>query len=115
MKIVRLKDIPSTDVSHNSAIQKRVMLCAGELGRITQFAQSVFPQGAVAGALILWFTETKGQSLDRDEIEEREILRRQQRTGFREESRGGFLDFDLNTSVDMSPAGDWQLGLFLEF
>lgn len=50
MKIVRLKDIPSTEVSHNSAIQKRVMLCAGELGRITQFAQSVFPQGAVAKA-----------------------------------------------------------------
>jgi len=50
MKIVRLKDIPSTEVSHNSAIQKRVMLCAGELGRITQFAQSVFPKGAVAKA-----------------------------------------------------------------
>lgn len=50
MKIVRLKDIPSTDVSHNSAIQKRVMLCAGELGRITQFAQSVSPPGAVAEA-----------------------------------------------------------------
>ena len=50
MKIVRLKDIPSTGVSHNSAIQKRVMLCAGELGPVTQFAQSVCPPGAVAKA-----------------------------------------------------------------
>ena len=46
MKIVNLEDIPFTKVSHDSDIQKQVLLRAGELGPITQFAQAVFPAGA---------------------------------------------------------------------
>jgi mannose-6-phosphate isomerase-like protein (cupin superfamily) len=48
MKIRNLQHITETAVSHNSAIKKRVLLENGELGRITQFARSVFPAGAVA-------------------------------------------------------------------
>lgn len=48
MKILQLQHTAETEVSHNSAIKKRVMLANGELGSITQFARSVFPAGSVA-------------------------------------------------------------------
>lgn len=48
MKILNLHQVAQTEVSHNSAIKKRVMIENGELGRITQFAQSIFPAGSIA-------------------------------------------------------------------
>jgi len=48
MKIRNLNQMAQADVSHNSDINKRVMIKNGELGCITQFAQSIFPAGAVA-------------------------------------------------------------------
>jgi mannose-6-phosphate isomerase-like protein (cupin superfamily) len=48
MKLLNLSSIEPTAVSHNQAIKKRVMLSEGELANVIQFAQSVFPVGAVA-------------------------------------------------------------------
>ena len=49
MIIKQLDAIERTGVSHNASIKKRVMLSPGELAGVIQFAQSVFPPGAVAG------------------------------------------------------------------
>jgi quercetin dioxygenase-like cupin family protein len=43
-------EAPVEGVSHNGAIQKEVFLRNGDVGRITQFARSVFPPGACAAA-----------------------------------------------------------------
>lgn len=50
MKQVSLDTIPQQGVSHNAAIRKQVMLSAGDLPHITQFAQAHFEPGQVAEA-----------------------------------------------------------------
>jgi len=45
----QLEAIEQTEVSHNAAIKKRVMLSPGELPGVIQYARSVFPPGAIAG------------------------------------------------------------------
>lgn len=50
MKQVSLSQIPEQGVSHNPAIRKKVMLQAGELPHLTNFAQARFAPGQVAAA-----------------------------------------------------------------
>ena len=50
MKMVNLRDVAWTDVSHNPTIKKRVILSPGEIKGITTLAQAVFRPGDVAGA-----------------------------------------------------------------
>jgi quercetin dioxygenase-like cupin family protein len=50
MKIRALNDLPPEAVSHNAAIQKKVMLRGGELPHLTNFAQAKFAPGQVAPA-----------------------------------------------------------------
>ncbi len=50
MKITSLNTLPSDAVSHNPAIQKKVMLKAGELPHLTNFSQAKFAPGQVAAA-----------------------------------------------------------------
>jgi len=48
LKIVSLAELQDQGVSHNPNIKKRVMITAGELGKLTNFSQAVFPIGEVA-------------------------------------------------------------------
>ncbi|MBE7383497.1 MAG: cupin domain-containing protein [Leptolyngbya sp. SIO1E4] len=48
MKRVSLDTIPAQGVSHNAAIRKQVILQAGDLPHLTQFAQAQFEPGQVA-------------------------------------------------------------------
>ncbi|MEM0981151.1 MAG: cupin domain-containing protein [Cyanobacteria bacterium P01_H01_bin.58] len=50
MKQVSLDTIPQQGVSHNAAIRKQVMLRAGDLPHIIQFAQAHFESGQIAAA-----------------------------------------------------------------
>ncbi|MBO0350191.1 cupin domain-containing protein [Phormidium pseudopriestleyi FRX01] len=50
MKITALTHLTSESVSHNPAIQKKVMLKAGELPHLTNFSQAKFAPGQVAAA-----------------------------------------------------------------
>lgn len=50
MKITSLNTLPPDSVSHNPAIQKKVMLKAGELPHLTNFSQAKFAPGQVAAA-----------------------------------------------------------------
>ena len=50
MKHISLQSVLEQGVSHNEAIRKRVLLTAGDLPHITQFAQACFPPGQVAAA-----------------------------------------------------------------
>jgi quercetin dioxygenase-like cupin family protein len=48
MKITNLDRIANTQVSHNPAITKKVMLDARDLPHLTNFSQAVFAPGQVA-------------------------------------------------------------------
>lgn len=48
MKLKSLNRIEKSTVSHNTAIQKQVILKNRELGNITHFSQAVLPSGEVA-------------------------------------------------------------------
>ncbi len=48
MKQIQLDQVPHEMVSHNSAIQKKVLLRAGTLPHLTNFAQAYFKPGQVA-------------------------------------------------------------------
>ena len=50
MRTASLHDAPPEPVSHNPAILKRVLLRAGQLPPVTQFAQATFAPGQVAPA-----------------------------------------------------------------
>ena len=50
MHRVPLSDLPFEPVSHNPAIRKRVLLRAGQLAPVTQFAEARFAPGEVAPA-----------------------------------------------------------------
>ncbi len=50
MKQSHLKTLPLEAVSHNPAIQKRVMLRQGELPHLTNFSQATFEPGQTATA-----------------------------------------------------------------
>lgn len=50
MKLASLNELPSQGVSHNAAIRKQVMLQAGDLPHLIQFAQACFEPGQVAAA-----------------------------------------------------------------
>ncbi|MEO1591876.1 MAG: cupin domain-containing protein, partial [Cyanobacteria bacterium J06632_22] len=50
MKQTSLHTVPEQGVSHNGAIRKRVLLRAGDLPHLTQFAQASFAPGQVAAA-----------------------------------------------------------------
>lgn len=50
MKLVRLAALPDEGVSHETSIRKRVMLGAGDVANVMQFAQARFTPGQVAGA-----------------------------------------------------------------
>lgn len=50
MKLIRTNELPEQGVSHNARIRKRVILKAGEIGPITNYARAVFPPGEKAGA-----------------------------------------------------------------
>lgn len=50
MKLTALSQIPEEPVSHNPAIQKRVMLRLGDLPHLTNFSQARFAPGQVAAA-----------------------------------------------------------------
>lgn len=50
MKVTFLNDLPSEGVSHNPAIQKKVMLRPGELPNLVYFSRAQFPPGECAGA-----------------------------------------------------------------
>ncbi len=50
MKLTALSQLPIEAVSHNPAIKKQVMLRAGDLPHLTNFAQSRFTPGQVATA-----------------------------------------------------------------
>ena len=50
MKHISLNTIPEQGVSHNNAIRKRVMLQAGDLPHLSQFAQARFEPGQAAAA-----------------------------------------------------------------
>ncbi len=50
MKHTSLETVPEQGVSHNAAIRKRVLLMAGDLPHLTQFAQAQFGPGQVAMA-----------------------------------------------------------------
>lgn len=48
MKQIQLHQLPYETVSHNSAIQKKVLLRAGSLPHLTNFAQAYFEPGQIA-------------------------------------------------------------------
>ncbi len=48
MKITNLDRIANTEVSHNRAISKKVMLATGDLPHLTNFSQAVFAPGQMA-------------------------------------------------------------------
>lgn len=48
MKQIQLHQLPYETVSHNSAIQKKVLLRSGSLPHLTNFAQAYFEPGQVA-------------------------------------------------------------------
>lgn len=48
MKQIQLHQLSNETVSHNSAIQKKVLLRAGELTHLTNFAQAYFEPGQIA-------------------------------------------------------------------
>ena len=50
MKLVRLASLPDDAVSHNPAIRKRVLLGAGDVANVTQFALARFTPGQIASA-----------------------------------------------------------------
>ena len=50
MKLTALSHLPDEQVSHNPAIQKKVMLRSGDLPLLTHFSQARFAPGQVAGA-----------------------------------------------------------------
>lgn len=50
MKRTYLSDLPKEPVSHNSAIEKKVMLRLGDLPHLTNFSQARFAPGQVAEA-----------------------------------------------------------------
>jgi mannose-6-phosphate isomerase-like protein (cupin superfamily) len=50
MKQAALSDLPIQPVSHNRAIQKKVMLRVGDLPHLTNFSQARFALGQVAAA-----------------------------------------------------------------
>lgn len=50
MKHIALSHIPEEPVSHNPAIQKKVMLRLGDLPHLTNFSQARFQAGQVAAA-----------------------------------------------------------------
>ncbi|NJK27831.1 MAG: cupin domain-containing protein [Coleofasciculaceae cyanobacterium SM2_3_26] len=50
MKQTSLNDLPSQQVSHNPAIQKKVMLRMGDLPHLTNFSQAYFAPGQIAAA-----------------------------------------------------------------
>jgi quercetin dioxygenase-like cupin family protein len=50
MKIINLDRISQSEVSHNPAIAKKVMLSKGDLPHLTNFSQAVFAPGQVAQA-----------------------------------------------------------------
>lgn len=48
MKFTSLEHLPEEAVSHNPAIQKKVMLRSGDLPHLTNFSQAYFAPGQVA-------------------------------------------------------------------
>ncbi|MDK3159326.1 cupin domain-containing protein [Kamptonema cortianum] len=50
MKLTQLNDLAVEAVSHNPAIQKRVMLRWGDIPHLTNFSQACFAPGQVAPA-----------------------------------------------------------------
>ncbi|HEY9749623.1 MAG TPA: cupin domain-containing protein [Allocoleopsis sp.] len=50
MKLTSLSNLAAEQVSHNPAIQKKVMLRSGDLPHLTNFSQSYFAPGQVATA-----------------------------------------------------------------
>jgi hypothetical protein len=50
MKLTALSHLPNEQVSHNPAIQKKVMLRSGDLPHLTNFSQARFAPGQVAAA-----------------------------------------------------------------
>ena len=50
MKHTALQTLPNESVSHNPAIQKKVMLRLGDLPHLTNFSQARFAPGQVAAA-----------------------------------------------------------------
>lgn len=50
MKFVSLDHLPNETVSHNPAIQKKVILRKGDLPHLTNFSQAYFAPGQVAAA-----------------------------------------------------------------
>jgi quercetin dioxygenase-like cupin family protein len=50
MKLTALSQLPPEPVSHNPAIQKKVMLRSGDLPHLTNFSQARFTSGQVAAA-----------------------------------------------------------------
>ncbi|MBE9180095.1 cupin domain-containing protein [Oculatella sp. LEGE 06141] len=50
MKLTSLAALPSESVSHNPAIQKKVMLRSNDLPHLTNFSQARFAPGQVADA-----------------------------------------------------------------
>jgi quercetin dioxygenase-like cupin family protein len=50
MHYLSLPEISTTSVSHNAAIQKKVMLAKGDLPCLTNFSQATFQPGQVASA-----------------------------------------------------------------
>jgi len=50
MKLTALSYLPNERVSHNPAIQKKVMLRSGDLPHLTHFSQARFAPGQVADA-----------------------------------------------------------------
>jgi quercetin dioxygenase-like cupin family protein len=50
MKFTSLDNLPLESVVHNPAIKKKVMLRKGDLLHLTNFSQSRFAPGQIAGA-----------------------------------------------------------------
>lgn len=50
MKLTSLDNLPQEAVSHNQAIQKKVMLRKGDLPHLTNFSMATFAPGQIAGA-----------------------------------------------------------------
>lgn len=50
MKLTQLNDLPLETVSHNPAIQKKVMLRWGEIPHLTNFSQACFAPGHISPA-----------------------------------------------------------------
>ena len=50
MKITNLQNLPRQTVSHNSEINKKVMLSMGDLPHLTNFSQASFAPGQISAA-----------------------------------------------------------------